>query len=134
MSKVSLVTTVLESEGHLVAVQLGHATIISITNDNVLDTYEIRTAAKDGNRQPMLRCTNITTTFIAAVSEDKMEVWLIPSVDISSLKAIRLGSRFEQYKYTVKVYKQSLHSVDLSLDKYRYAARDAARKMKEIKK
>lgn len=132
MSSVSLVTTVLESEGYDVAIWLGHLRLV-VAKDCMTETYDIRQAMKDSNRPRVLRCTNIASDFIAAVNGDDMEVWLIPSVDVAGLKTIRLGKRFNQYKYVVRVYKQDEDGTELSLNSLKFAAKDAAKKMKEMK-
>jgi len=137
MNKLLLASVVLEEIGYSVYSPLGSPTIIATSNNEHL-TCTVRTAMKDGTRQRILSCKNLDnyTTHIIAVEASDGNVWLIPVSDIEGITNIRLGKRWELYKYTVKVYKQDnqLDTTNLSFDSLQAAARDAANKMKELVK
>lgn len=100
------ILTILDYLGYEIYTYFGESNQVACFKDSTLYFAQIFNAVKDQDKNKLVRLKDRVlpnTNFICIVDVKKLEVWVIPNDSVGNVSSIRLGRRWDCYKYVIHI-------------------------------
>ncbi len=100
------VLTILDHLGYDIFTYFGESTQVACFKDGKLYFAQIFNAVRDQDKNKLVRLRDRVlpnTDFICIADVVNLKVWIIPNDSVGDLSSIRLGRRWDCYKYNIHI-------------------------------